>query len=148
MSYQEKKSILSVITSTLIFGLYCLILFNRYGDRLFGDATDFRIWGIAFLILIPVSIVINIIAHIFFIIIYRITTREEEPAISDERDKLIELKATRNSHYSFITGFAVIMGCLAAGLPITHALALLFLMGFFASLVSDFSQFFFYRRGF
>lgn len=148
MSYQEKKSLLSMVTSVVLFGSYCLIIFTRYGDRLFGADADFRIWGAAFLILIPLSIVVNIIAHIIFVIIYYITTREEVPSISDERDKLIELKATRNSHYSFITGFLIAMGSLAFGLHVTGAFAILILLGFFSSLVSDITSFLYYRRGF
>src|SRR4051794_6193954 len=117
MSYQEKKNVVSLIGNLLVFGFYCLYVFQNYP---FGspDSTDtFRFWGAFILILIPVSIVAKIIITIVFNIIYRITTNEVEPSFSDELDKLIELKATKNPHYAFTLGFLLAMGSLVMDLP-------------------------------
>ena len=75
MSYQEKKNIVSLISTLLIFGFYCLYVFQKYQEGSIDSTDTFRFWGAVILILIPVSIVAKIIITIVFNIIYRITTK-------------------------------------------------------------------------
>src|SRR5687768_10156906 len=104
MSYQEKKSIANLISSVLIFGCYSWYVWENQlsGNPAAADLPAF--WASVILVLIPVSIVAKIVITIISTILYRIATNEIEPSFMDERDKLIELKSTRNSHYVFVAG--------------------------------------------
>ncbi|BBI30942.1 hypothetical protein [Cohnella abietis] len=147
MSYQEKKSIMSLIGSLLVFGLYSLYVFQKHP---FGsvESTDiFSFWGAFILILIPVSIVAKIIITIVFNIIFRITTNEKEPSFSDELDKLIELKATKNSHYVFTLGFLLAMGSLVVDMPHSAMFIILILTGLMSEMVGVITQLYLYRKG-
>jgi hypothetical protein len=148
MSYQERRSIVYLLSDILISAVYFAYMSQRYPE---GDAYSpevFRFWGSLILILIPVSAVAKIVIHIIFTIINTITTNEEEPSFMDERDKLIELKATQNSLYVFVTGFLLAMISVVIEQPPSTMFILLILGGLTSSLVSDLSQFYFYRRGF
>jgi hypothetical protein len=118
-----------------------------YQEGGIDPADSFSFWGAAILILIPVSIVAKIIIQIVFNIIYRITTNEKEPSFADELDKLIELKATRNSHYAFILGFLLSMGSLVMDMSPSVMFIILFISGFVSELVGIFTQLYLYRRG-
>ena len=52
----------------------------------------------------------QIIIHIIFAIINKMVTNEDMPTTDDERDKLIELKSIRISHWIFTIGFMLAMG--------------------------------------
>ena len=110
--------------------------------------NDFRFWGKAFLILIPVMIVAQIIIHIIFIIINKIVTNEDAPSFMDERDKLIELKAVRISHWLFSLGFLPAMGSQAMGMQPWVMFITLVASGFIASCFSEITKIYLYRKGF
>lgn len=148
MSYHEKRAIVNVLSSVLITAGYSVYLYLRYlagGGEFINDA---RFWAKAFLVFIPISIVANIVISIVFVIHYRITTREEEPSITDERDKLIELKGNRNALYVFSIGVVLAMVMLALGMPIYAMFITLIYSGLLSSVVDEFTQFYLYRRGF
>lgn len=147
MSYQEKRAIVTLISSVLISVCYFLYVFNLYQEGSFGSTDTFKFWGIVILILIPVSIVAKIIIYIVFSIINTIATNEEECSITDELDKLIELKATRNSHYVFMIGFVLSMGALVIDLPPFMMFIVLIISGFLSEMVGVITQLYLYRRG-
>jgi hypothetical protein len=131
----------------------------RYRDirRLHGSPVSqadayspeiFHFWGRFFLILIPVSIAARIIIQILFVILNTIATREEISDRGDERTRLIELKSTRNGMWIFVLGFFLAMSALVAELQPSIMFVVLIGSGLLASLVSDVSEFYFYRRGF
>jgi hypothetical protein len=146
MSYQERKNIVSLISTILIFGIYCLYMLQMYQEGSI-DSTSFKFWGSVILILIPLSIVAKIIISIIFNIIYRMTTNEKEPSFSDELDKLIELRATRNSHYVFVIGFLLAMGSLVMDLPPYVMFIILIFSGLVSEIFGVFTQLYLYRRG-
>jgi hypothetical protein len=148
MSYQERRSIVNLISTILISAVYCAYMIQRYPVKDSYSVDVFHFWGAFFLILIPVSIVAKIIIYIVFAIINAIATREEEVPITDERDKLIETKAHMNSNYVFIVGFVLAMGSLAIDRPPSVMFIILLLSGIVSEMVSDISQFHFYRKGF
>jgi hypothetical protein len=148
MSYQERRSIVNLISTILISVLYSAFMIQRYPASDAYSPDVFRFWGAFFLILIPVSIVAKIVIYIVFAIINAIATREQELPITDERDKQIETKATMKSHYVFVVGFILAMGSLAINTPPAIMFVILLLSGIVSELVSEISQFYFYRRGF
>lgn len=101
-----------------------------------------------FLVLIPVTIVSQIIIHIVFTIINKIVTNEDMPTLSDERDKLIELKAIRISHWIFITGFLLSMVSQVIGMPPYAMFIILIASGFVSAIISEIAKIYFYRKGF
>lgn len=147
MSYQEKKNYVSLIGTILILGIYCLYVFQKYPAGSLDSTDIYSFWGTFILILIPVSIVGKIIITIVFNIVYRITTNEVEPTFSDELDKLIELKATKVSHYVFTLGFLLAMGSLVVDMPHSAMFIILILSGFVSEMVGVITQLYLYRKG-
>ena len=148
MSYHEKRALVNMFSSILVTAGYSVYLYFRYlagGGEFINDP---RFWGQAFLIFIPVSIVANILITIAFTIHYRLTTHDEEPAFSDERDKLIELKGSRNALYAFSIGVVLSMATLVFGLPLYAMFIAIIYSGLLSSVVDELTQFSLYRRGF
>lgn len=146
-SIQEKQIIVSVISSILIIGIYSMYVYQNYISGNLEILNDFKFWGKSFLILIPVAIVVQIVIHIVFAIINKILTNEDFPTITDERDKLFELKAIRISHWIFIIGFIMSMGSLTLNMqPYVMFITLIF-SGFFASIVGEIAKLYYYRKG-
>lgn len=147
MYRKETRIIFTLISTILIFGLYALYVYRKYIDGNPDILNDFRFWGKTFLIFIPVAIVAEIIIHIIFAIISKILTNEDMPAISDEMDKLIELKALRVSHWTFTLGFISAMGLLAFGVQPYVMFIVLISSGFLGSIAEGITQIYFYRKG-
>lgn len=148
MSYQERRAIVSLSSTIVISVFYFWYMVQRYPEGSSYSIEVFRFWGAAILILIPVSIIAKIVITIVFSILNTIATQENEPLFSDERDKLIELKATRNSLYVFMFGFLLAMGSLIIDMTPSVMFIVLIFSGIVSELVGDISQFYFYRRGF
>ncbi|MBE0655146.1 MAG: hypothetical protein IH594_15195 [Bacteroidales bacterium] len=147
MGHQEKQSIVSIIGSMLIIGIYSMYVYNNYVAEDFEILNDFRFWGKSFLYLIPIGIVVQIVIHIVFAIANRIITQEDIPDFTDERDKLIELKSIRISHWIFIFGFMSAMGSMAIGMEPYVMFLTLISSGFLASIGSELAKIIYYRKG-
>lgn len=147
MDIKEKRIFISLIGSVLILGFYAYYVYSRYIAGNLDILNDFRFWGKSFLILIPVAIVTQIIIQIIFAIYVHATSKEEIDPVEDERDKLIELKAIKISHYLFIVGFMLAMGSLALGSQPWIMFVVLISSGFIASVVNEIARLYFYRRG-
>lgn len=147
MSYQERRALVSLISSVLITVVYFAYMSQRYPDA--GDYSPevFRFWGGAILLLIPVSIVARIIIYILFSIINTIATHEDEPSFADEHDKLVELKSLQISLYVFSLGFVAAMVAVVLKNPPSVMFMILIGGGLASDMVSEFLQFYFYRRG-
>ncbi len=148
MDNKEKQILVTVISLGLIFGFYSLYVFNNYIAGNFDIVNDFRFWGKTFLILIPVTIVAQIIIHIVFAIINKIVTNEDMQTLSDERDKLIDLKALQISHWIFTGGFLLSMVFAALGLPAYAMFLTLVAAGFLSGVISEIAKLYYYRKGF
>jgi uncharacterized membrane protein len=147
MSYQVKQNIVNILSGVLITTYYALIILQRHQEGLFNLKEDFDTWGVIFLIYIGVSIVARIIIQIVFHIINAIATREEEVPVTDERDKLISLKATRNSYYVFSSGFVLAVMSLAIGMPVYGIFIAFVATGLLAEIIDNGSQIYYYRKG-
>lgn len=147
MTYQEKKSIVSLISAIIIFVSYCLYMYPRFPEGGLESMETFRYWGSFVLFLTLFSIVAHIIISIFFNIVFRITTREKEPTFADELDKLIDLKATRNSFFVFIVGFLLAMGSLIIYQPSQVMFIILITSGFISDVTGSVTKVYHYRRG-
>ncbi len=147
MDIKEKRILISLIGSVLILGFYAWYVYSRFIAGNPDILNDYSFWGKSFLILIPVAIVTQIVIQIIFAIYIHATSKEEIDPIEDERDKLIELKAIKISHYIFIVGFMLAMGSLALGSQPWIMFVVLIFSGFIASVVNEMIRLYLYRRG-
>jgi uncharacterized membrane protein len=147
MSYQEKENIVNIFSALFITVTYALIVYHQHLQGQFDLTEDFSRWGIIFLIFIGVSIIARIIIYIIFSIINTIAMRREEKPISDERDKLIKLKSTRNSHYVFSIGFMLSIIALAIGMPFYGIFIAFIGCCLLSELIDNGSQIYYNRRG-
>jgi hypothetical protein len=147
LTYQEKKSIVSLISTILIFGSYYLYMYPQFPEGTQESTETFHFWGSFVLMLMLVSIIAHIIISIIFNIIFRITTREKEPKFADELDKLIELKANRISFFVFIIGFLFAMVSLVIDQPSQAMFMILIASGFLSDLTGSITKLYHYRKG-
>jgi hypothetical protein len=147
MPYQEKQSIVNIFSGLLITAIFAWIIYQRQASGLIDLTTDYRQWGTLYLIFIGVSIIARIIIYIIFHIINAIATREQDVPVTDERDKLINLKAVRNSHYAFFIGFAPCFLGLAFGMPVYWIFIAFAGSALISEIVENISQIYYYRKG-
>jgi hypothetical protein len=147
MTYQEKQNIVNIFSGLLITAIYAWMVYQRQLQGRFDLSEDFSKWGVIFLIFIGVSIVSRIIIQIIFHILNAIATREQEVPAVDERDKLVKLKATRNSYYVFTSGFVLSVMALAIGMPVYGMFIAFVVFGLIAEIMDNGSQIYYYRKG-
>ena len=147
MTYQEKQNIVNIFSGLLITAIYAWMVYQRQLQGRFDLSEDFSKWGVIFLIFIGVSIVTRIIIQIIFHILNAIATREQEVPAVDERDKLVKLKATRNSYYVLTSGFVLSVMALAIGMPVYGMFIAFVVFGLIAEIMDNGSQIYYYRKG-
>ena len=148
MSYNERRAVAGFITTILISALYFVYVFERHPAGSAYSADVFHFWGSSILILLPVSTAANIIVQIASNISFSMATNEKQTHLLDERDKLIELKATRNAFYVFTLGFVLAMGSLVIDWPPSVMFVVLISSGFMAGMAGYVSKLYFFRKGF
>jgi uncharacterized membrane protein len=147
MTYQEKQNVVNIFSGLLITLLYAYIVYQRHLQGRFDLTEDFHKWGVIFLVFIGVSVVARIIIQIIFHIINAIATREDKTPVEDERDKLVKLKAIRNSYYVFTGGFVISVVALALGMPVYGIFIVFVSSGLLAEIMDNGSQIYYYRKG-
>jgi hypothetical protein len=147
MSARERRAIVSLLTTLLLAVVFVAYVLPKYptGDPYAPEV--FHFWGVAFVVLVPVSIVANITVTIIFSMAYAMATQQKASSFADERDKFIELRALRIALYAFTTGFALAMGSLAIGMPPSVMFIILLSSGYGSGLVANISQLYLYRKG-
>ncbi|MFF2911178.1 hypothetical protein [Paenibacillus sp. NPDC057934] len=145
MTYHSKKAIVSILTSLLVF-LYLYI--DIQGVSSAGVESLPQLWGVFFLKWIVIEVLAKMVILIVFNILNRLATREAEPSFTDERDRMIELKAVRNFCFMFSFVFFVAMGALAIHQPLSAMFNILAIDFFLSGLVLNLSYIFYYQRGY
>ncbi len=148
MTYHERRALASLLSAVVMALVYSVYVLQRFPTGNPYSADVFRFWGLVFLIFIPVSIAVNIAIQIVVSMAHAMATREKDTPLSDERDRLIQLRATRNAIYVFMVGFLLAMGSLAIGMPPSVMFIVLIVSGVVTEIVGALSQLYFYRRGF
>ena len=162
MSYQEKRTILSVISGVLLLAAYSIYAFGKAGME---NLDNLVFWAKTMLIFIGIGIVALIIIQIIFHIALsvgmavkqklkdescddkEIEKSIEQEMVEDEMGKLIELKANKIG-YSFV-GFGFLAGLIALvlGASAVVMLNILFFSSGIGSIVEGLVQIRYYRRG-
>jgi VIT1/CCC1 family predicted Fe2+/Mn2+ transporter len=147
MSSGEKQNIISLVTSVLISVPYYIYILNRYQSETLSINQEFSFWATAIVLLVPLRIVSEIMVYIVISIFTTIITKQEEKSLTDERDKLIELKGTRNSAYTFMIGVFLAMLAMAQYQSPFALFTVFILSGFASELVGNLSKIYYYRKG-
>jgi hypothetical protein len=164
MSYQEKRTIVGILSGIAILTAYCLYAFNRYASGAVAP-QDLKFWATTMLIFIGIGIVASIIIQIVFHILLSVSIavtktihneavdeKEIEKSIGsemveDERDRLIELKSNRVGFIFAGIGFVTALLALVFNYSAVVMLNILFISFSAGSVLEGFAQLSFYRRG-
>jgi len=160
MSYQEKRTIVGLMSGITLIIAYCIYAFGKLQSGVISP-DDIKFWAGTMLLFIGIGIVamiiIQIVYHILLAISVAIKEREhdeekinatiEASFVEDEMDKLIELKSSKLG-YAFI-GFGFIGGlvCLVLNLPLYIMLNIMFLSFALGSILEGFVSIYYYRKG-
>ena len=147
MTYQEKKSVVNFVSAILVPAAYFLIYIPDLSPT--GLTTDelLLFWGKTMMIYIPVAIVTRIIILVLFGISVSIISNEKDPG-TDERDKIIELKAKNAGQVIFALGLIASMATLAMGMHLSYFFINFLIGGVLSELLENSLQFYYYRKGF
>ncbi|HEX6367665.1 MAG TPA: hypothetical protein VF006_01955 [Longimicrobium sp.] len=134
LSFQEKSLWLMFASLAGVFGFYFVTVLPTDG----ADVMPHQV--VLFTVAIVVLVIMQIVGHVVIAIVDRRTE-------TDERDRLIGLKGTRNASYVLATG--VFLALCAAVMAEGNFLFTHVLLGFWvlAQMVEIGSQLFLYRRG-
>lgn len=149
---QEKKAIVSMMSTALVLIAYCIYgyLKARYDWAVLQ--SDLTFWAGLMLIFIGISIVLTIIIQILFHILNSVMKhlkKEEEEAIDqeDEMDKRVSLLSTRNGYIVVGAGFVISLVTLVVEMPSAVMLNIVYLSFFVGSLFEGCSRLYLYRKG-
>ena len=150
MSYEEKNLTVSLSSYLLIIGFYIIKWVNAYQQGGLQAKVIFALWATVIIANILVNIIGNILTNIIFSIIHAVKTRSEVPErmVTDERDKLIQLKGSKISYIVFSVGVFLAMLSFMFAEPPLIMFSLIILFSLIAEIVGVISQLVLYRKGF
>ena len=162
MSYQEKKTLLSIITSVLLMVSYSIYAFGKAG---MAHINDLQFWAKTILIFIGIGIVALIVLQIVFHILMAISkairaklseNEVDEAEIErsmkietaeDEMDKMIEMKSNRYGYTIMGLGFMAGLIAIAFGASAVAMLNILYFSTWTGSIIEALMQIRYYRKG-
>jgi hypothetical protein len=164
MSYQERR-----VGVTIFMGLLVLIAYGVYVSSQYQKGSinmnDLPAWGTIMLVFIGIGIIATIITQILFHVIYSIIISIKEKSINpdltnedlekiikhnmvtDEMDKLVELKSMRVGF--IVSGIGFILGLLFIlnGYSAVILINIMFLSFSLGSILDGVTQLFYYKKG-
>lgn len=164
MSYQEKRTIFTVLSGIVILVAYCFYAFGKIQSGSV-DVEDVKFWANTMLIFVGIGILVTIIGQIVFHILMAISIAisekvknsetsddQVEKAINtemktDEMDNIIELKSMRIGFIFSGLGFIFGLVLLALDYSVIVMLNLMYFSFSIGSLLEGFAQIYYYRRG-
>lgn len=164
MSYQEKRTSVSILSGVLLLTAYCIYAFNP--SRLAAlPPGELKPWASTMLIFIAIGIVAMIVIQIVFHILLSISLavqakiedqqsddkeierRIQGEMVEDERDKQIELKSTRIGFAVAGIGFVAALLSLVFNYSPVVMLNILYLSFAVGSVLEGIGQLYYYRKG-
>lgn len=164
MSYQEKKTIVSIITGLLVLVAYYIYVRGNYQIGM-NTTEDMKFWATTMLLFIGIGIVVAIVIQIIFHILLSVAIAVQKKVengqcddgeierilgtemVTDEMDKLIELKSMRVGFIVAGIGFVAALISLLLNNSPGVMMNILFISFSAGSLFEGFTQLYFYRRG-
>jgi len=164
MSYQEKRTVVTVLTGILILIAYCIYAFGKVNAGV-ESAEDLKFWAFAMLLFIGIGIVANIIIQIVFHILLSIGIAIKEQIqngsvnddeiektleldmVEDEMDKLIGLKSMRIGFV--VAGIGFVSGLISLAMDYSPAVMIniIFISFNVGSILEGITQIYYYRKG-
>jgi hypothetical protein len=164
MSYQEKRTIVSIITGVFILGAYCIYAYGKYQSGAIAT-DDMKFWAGTMLMFIGIGIAAAIVIQIVFHILLSVAIAIQEKVrngkcddkeiektigaemVTDEMDKLIELKSMRIGFSVAGIGFVAALVSLILNYSFALMINVMFISFSTGSLLEGFTQLYFYRKG-
>jgi hypothetical protein len=164
MSYQEKRTIVNILTIASVLAAYCLYAFGQYQSGAVA-AGDLKFWARTMLIFIGIGIgagiVIQIVFHIFLSIdiavkkkIQNVECDDQEieksignEMVEDEMGRLIELKSTKFGYAVAGIGFVAGIVSLLLNYSTVVMLNIFFISFNVGSIVDGAAQLYLFKRG-
>jgi hypothetical protein len=164
MSYQEKRTIVTVLTGILILVAYCIYAFGKVSAGI-EAAEDLKFWAFTMLLFIGIGIVANIIIQIVFHILLSIGIAIKEQIqngsvnddeieknlelemVEDEMDKLIGLKSMRVGFVVAGVGFVTALIALVTGYTPEVMMNIIFISFNAGSILEGITQIYYYKKG-
>jgi len=164
MSYQEKRTVTSIVTGAAVLAAYCIYAFGHAQTGAVPPG-DLKFWAGTMLIFIGIGVAAAIVIQIVFHILLSIAIAVKEKVqdencddkeieknikmemVEDEMDKLIELKAMRIGFFFAGIGFVAALVSLVLNYSPAVMLNILFISFSGGSLLEGFTQLYYYRKG-
>jgi hypothetical protein len=164
MSYQEKRTLVSVLTGILILAAYCIYTYSKVSSGV-ESVSDLKFWAFAMVLFIGIGVIATIIIQIVFHILLSVGLAIKEQIqtggvdedgiekilevemVEDEMDKLIGLKSMR---FGFaIAGIGFVSGLLTLLFDYAPAVMLniMFVSFSLGSILEGIVQIYYYRKG-
>ncbi|WP_420572738.1 hypothetical protein [Kordia sp.] len=151
MTIQVQKTVFNFATTILLTGGYLFYIFGIQVDSNLPKVLDIKFWSVFILKLTVLMVVAKIILFILFAIFKKVKNRnmdEEDLGFMDERDRLIEMKSDRYSHWITMFGFMASMILVSMGYSVQYMFITILSFGFVSSIMSDVWKIYFYNKGF
>lgn len=147
MTYHEKSIAIALSILVLMYGVYGVALYEMFQDGRFASPDATSLLGKSILALMAGVFVVTVVVRIGVTVVEAIAARDAHPVITDERDKLIELRGLRISHFVFAGGFVLSMIALAFGEPPFVVINLVICALGAGEVSGSLGQLYLYRRG-
>ncbi len=164
MSYQEKRITVSIITGLFILAAYCIYAYGKFQSGYIAS-DDLKAWAGIILVFIGIGVASTIILQIIFHILLSVAIAIRENVrsgrcddkeldktigsemVTDEMDKLIELKSMRVGFIAAGIGFVAALVSQVLNYSPAVMLNVMFLTFSAGSLLEGITQLYFYKRG-
>jgi len=164
MSYQVKRSIVSIVLGIIVLGAYCIYAYSNYQSGAIA-ANDLKTWASTMLVFIGIGIFATIVIQIVFHILLSVGIAVQEKLrngtvdestinktikaemVTDEMDKLIELKSMRIGFVVAGIGFVAALVSLILNYSPVVMINIMFVSFSAGSIFEGFTQIYFYRTG-
>ncbi len=115
MSQSELRSLIALITWLPLYTGFAIYLKSQIAWAGLETSEALRSFAQAALVVVVLAILLAIVLEIGGSILYAIITGESQPVLSDERDRLLELKSMQAAFIAFGLAFIAVLAGLAFG---------------------------------
>lgn len=151
MTYQERTALAHLISTIVVIGGFLYYVLSLHQQGVFNAPDGLATLGRAVLVMTAAGVVLSILAGIVVNIIagmiHHARHGEDDDFITDERDKLLELKAMQVASYTLGIGFVLSMVALALGQSAFFIIVSLVVAGAIADIFASLTKLYLYRRG-
>ncbi len=150
MSYQEKKTIASIVSGILLLIAYCIYAYSKLKVGIAGEG-EVTFWAKTMLLFIVIGVVFSIVIQVLFHILLSMSEEAQRTLaidmVEDEMSKLIELKAMKAGYITVGVGFVMALVTYLFNSSVVALLQILFFAFALGSILEGVLQIYYYRKG-